>query len=275
MLVATTMSKLVAIAAVVLVAACSNTGGAGNLMRTCPEMQGVPEGNLLLFGEMHGSVEAPALIYRLACSLARSQDVVVGLEIPSQEQPAIDAYLAGHGASGDQARLTSSGFWQRNTDGRSSVAMLDLLGRLRALRSEGVAVSVIAFDDQPNTKLDRDVAIANGIRRIRTAHPEAKIIALMGNLHAMGEPMQLGGRQFVPSGSLLQDLHPVSVFIAYPAGTTWACMPACGIQKLEAVKGVAGAPRFSAGAPMGGYSHTYLLPSITASPPAVHKAENH
>ena len=233
-------------------------------------MQNVPQGNLILFGEMHGSVESPELIYQVACSLSKSQAVVVGLEIPSEDQPLIDSYLASRGAKSDQESLTSSSFWQNGTDGRSSVAMLKLIEDDRALGNEGVPVTLVAFDDQPSSGLDRDAAIAKGIRRIRAAHPEAKVVALMGNLHAMSEPMQLDGRELTPSGSLLEDLRPTSVLIAYPAGTTWACMPICEVQTLEAVQVAEGPSGFRTGVAIRGYTHTYVLASITASPPAVH-----
>ena len=266
------MRQIIALVAVsvVLLAACGSMARSAPVPRDCHDVHDVPGREVLLLGEMHGSVEAPELIYQLACTLSKSEEVIVGLEIPSREQPLIDAYLASRGSNSDIERLTSSSFWRNGRDGRSSVAMLKLIEDLRMLKTEGASVTLAAFDDQPGTSLDRDVAIATGIRRIRTARPDARIIALMGNIHAMHKPMELDGRTLVPSGSLLNDLDPVSIFLAYPAGTVWACMPGCETQKLEAVKGVVGKSGFRPGAPMDGYTYTYLLPSITASPPAVH-----
>jgi hypothetical protein len=240
-------------------------GAAGN----CADIQGLPLGNLLLFGEMHGSVETPALISQLACSLSSSRELAIGLEIPSGEQSLLDSYLASRGAKTDVQKLTGSDFWQRGRDGRSSSAMLRLIEDIRKLKEGGAPVNLFAFDDQPGTTLERDIAVANGIRRFHDSHPNTQIIALMGNIHAMQEPIAIEDHTIVPSGKLLKDLDPVSILVAYPKGTVWACMPDCGIHEVSAAKSFAGAPGFSRGALSAGYSHTFSLRSITAAPPAV------
>ena len=268
------MRRTIAIATFFLLSACSCAATPSSAITNCQDIQNLPNGDLLLFGEVHGSSEAPALVFQLACSISRSQEVAVGLEIPSNDQPLIDSYLTSDGSKANQAKLISSDFWQRSMDGRSSVAMLKLIENVRALRNKGFHVNVFAFDDQPGTNLERNVAIADGIRRFRASHQNSRIIALMGNLHAMNEPMQFDGKELVPSGSLLKDLHPISVFIAYPAGKIWACMPTCGIQPLEASRDATGAPGFKDGSPIGGYTYTYLLPSLTASPPAALDGQN-
>lgn len=258
----------VALAALMPLAACSRGGAAQAVAVDCPAVPGAPDAPLLLFGEMHGSQEAPALIHGVACAVSEAGEVAVGLEMPSHDQPLLDAFMASAGVEDDLRKLMASDFWQRGRDGRSSAAMLRLIGDLRALKQADRPVSLFAFDDQPGTKLERNVAIANGLRRFHGAHPHARIIALMGNVHAMQASMWVGDATLTPSGKLLADLHPVSVLVSYPAGTIWACMPACGVQTLTAARSEA-APGFHDGASMGGYSRTYRLASITASPPAV------
>jgi hypothetical protein len=268
------MTKAAGLAALLFVSGfglCQSPAFAAN---KCSEIRGTPNGQLLLFGEMHGSIEAPALIYQLSCFLSRSQHVAVGLELPSKDQSLIDAFLVSNGTSSDQQKLISSEFWQSGRDGRSSSAMLELIENFRVLKKSGRLIDVFAFDDQPGTNLERNIAIANGIRRFHINHPTTKIIALMGNIHAMEDAIHLGGSEVVPSGSLLNDLHPTSILIAYPAGTIWACMSTCGTQILKAVGGETGAFGFKEGSPMGGYTYTYYLRSITASPPAVQKAHS-
>lgn len=237
----------------------------------CEALPGLPERGPLLFGEMHGSVETPALISQAACVLSQSREVAVGLEIPTAEQPRIDAYLASRGTAADRQHLLDSGFWQRNWDGRSSAAMLRLIDDIRALKQNGAPVEVFVFDDQPGTTLQRDVAIANGIRRFHTQRPTAQIVALMGNVHARQEPITLGNETIVPAGKLLGDLKPVSILVAYPKGKVWACMPECGVQDLNAAKNFAAPPGFRSGDAAAGYNYTYSLPSMTAAAPAVEK----
>jgi hypothetical protein len=263
------MRKLLAVLLAFLLSAFGQKSPSSTSPRTCQEPQGLPGGKLLLFGEMHGSVEAPGLISELACALSGTQEIAVGLEMPTQDQPLIDAYLKSRGTKADVAALTSSDFWQKGRDGRSSQAMLELVEDIRALRADGKTVDLFVFDDQPGTNLERNVAIANGIRRYRVAHPSVQIIALMGNIHAMRSEIHIDGRILTPSGSLLGDLNPVSISIAYPAGTIWACMPACGIQNLTSTNPATVSPGFKEGASLGGYNYSFLLSSITASPPAV------
>lgn len=253
-------------------AACTRGEAVQAAAVDCVAVSAVPDARLLLFGEMHGSQEAPALVHGLACAISATQDVAVGLEIPSEDQPLLDAYMGSAGGAEDARRLVSSAFWQQGRDGRSSVAMLQLIEGLRALKQAGRPVSLFAFDDQPGTELERNVAIANGLRRFHNADPSVRIIALMGNVHAMQESMWAGDGMLTPSGKLLADLHPVSVLVSYPAGTIWACVSTCGVQTLTAARGEA-EPGFHEDSAMGGYSRTYRLASLTASPPAVEKGK--
>lgn len=262
----------VAFVALLLLSACGHGERTRGAAVECPSIAGVPDALLLLFGEMHGSKEAPALIHGLACGVSEKQAVAVGLEMPSQDQARLDAFMASDGKADDVDTLLATDFWQQGRDGRSSAAMLELIEDLRALKQAGRPVTLFAFDDQPGTQLERNVAIANGVRRFREAHPQMRIIALMGNVHAMSASMWAGDRMLAPSGSLLADLNPVSVLVSHPAGTIWACMPACGVQSLPASRDEA-VPGFHEGAVMGGYSRSYRLVSLTASPPATEKGK--
>ena len=263
------MLKFFAALIAIALTACGHASPPQTSNRTCPRPQGLPEGKILLFGEMHGSLEAPKLISDLACSLSKSRDIAVGLEIDSHDQARIDGYLKSRGTTADVEKLTGSYFWQKGKDGRSSAAMLHLIENIRELRIEGHSISVFAFDDQPGSELERNVAIANGIRRFYSTRPNVQIIALMGNVHAMQTEMTTSDGPLVPSGILLSDLNPVSILISYPAGTIWACMPNCGVHSLTPRNPVTGPSGFREGAALGGYSHSFLLSSITASPPAM------
>lgn len=263
------MLKFIAVFLTLSLVGCGHEPKVTVSNQTCPIPQELPKGKLLLFGELHGSNEAPALISELACSLSIDEPIAIGLEIPSQDQPLIDSYLKSGGTKTDTQLLTSSSFWQQGRDGRSSRAMLKLIEDIRLLKLEGHAIELFAFDEQPGTNLEPNVAIANGIHRFHTAHPNTLILALMGNIHAMQTQMTTSDGVLVPSGVLLSDLKPVSVLIANPAGTIWACMPQCGIQTLTPQDSSNPTIGFREGASQDGYSRSYLLPSITASPPAV------
>jgi len=120
---------------------------------------------LVLVGEIHGSAEIPAAFGNLVCHALRRrprETVLVGLEIFSSAQSAIDAFLASDGGGPARAALLEHDFWRREyQDGRSSGAMLALLDALRGYGAGGGTLAVRALDpprfDSAN---DRDAAMA-------------------------------------------------------------------------------------------------------------------
>ena len=126
--------------------------------------------SLVLFGEFHGTAEAPAFV---AEALAASLDpVALAIEWPRDLQPAVDAFLA----TGDRTRLLAEphDFWSYR-DGRSSAAMLALVDRARRLRAP-----VICFDGTFPSAEDRDAGMAALLIEARPT----RLFVLCGNLHA-------------------------------------------------------------------------------------------
>lgn len=233
----------------------------------CDAPNGMPVSDLVLFGEMHASSEAPALVGAIVCARARQRPLALGLELPPDEQTAIDRYLASDGNIEAKQLLLSGDFWRSDKDGRASAAMAALLERVRHFRHEGLPVTVFTFSDILPGKT-YDVSIAQAIRDFHSKHPGVSIVALMGNVHASPMPFQVEGHDVLTAAYLLRDLHPTSVLLAYQSGTIWACMPGCGVHKVASEWGSAREPGLHEGSPMGGYSTSYVLPRITASPPA-------
>jgi hypothetical protein len=130
-----------------------------------------------------------------------------------------------------------------------------------------VDISVFAFDDQPGTDLERNQAIAQGIKRYRQQHPQTSIIALMGNYHARQDSVDFDGVQTDLSGKLLAEFNPVSIVITHSVGSIWACMPECGVHQTPRL-----APRqpgLSSSVSYPGYNYSYHIATLTASPPAL------
>src|SRR5690606_285303 len=128
-------------------------------------------------------------------------------------------------------------------------------------------VKVFAFDVP--TEGERDAAMAGAIREFHAAHPDMRLVALMGNIHASQAPFPLGGRVIDTTASLLKDLAPVSVLVLYQSGTIWACMPGCGVHPVESRWGKDRTPGWHDASPMAGYAASWVLGSLTASAPAV------
>lgn len=106
-------------------------------------------GAVVLIGEMHGTHEFPRLVGRLAeVALEQSLAVLVGLEVPASEQPAIDAFMASDGGPRNVAALTASVFWHRppeHDDGRAGEGLAGLFATARAAAAKG-PLRIFAFD---------------------------------------------------------------------------------------------------------------------------------
>lgn len=262
------MKYILALICVVALLVCSSTNYArSGPVRCDAPTSGIPKARILLFGEMHGSVESPVLVSKVVCALAQNGPVALGLELPSTEQAPIDRYLASNGGAAALEALRSGQFWQHG-DGRSSVAMFNLIDAARRLKQSGLAVSVFTLDPDLAGTADDNKALARALRMYHDQHPVSRIVSLMGNLHAGQAVVSPFGEPITPAGFYLHDLHPVSVYMTYHSGTIWACMGTCGVHKVSSRWAPDNGPGFTSDAPMEGYSVSYMLPSLTASPPA-------
>jgi hypothetical protein len=108
--------------------------------------------------------------------------VHVGFEIPTAERRSLEAFLAG---TGDE-RLRERDFWSGSYhDGRTSVAMLALLAKLRDDRRRGEPIDVFFFDDPDRLTVQRrDEAMAENISLERSRAPGDIYLIEVGNLHA-------------------------------------------------------------------------------------------
>ena len=246
---------------------------------TCPEVPGLGPlllpGAVLLLGEMHGTVESPAFVEQVVChGLARRLEVMVGLEIPYQEQSSIDAYLASRGDSAAERALLASEHWARAyQDGRSSAAMLDLLRVLRRHLDAGAALRLVLFDEQT---AERDAAMAARLAAAAEGAPNALVVALTGNLHARLARGSPWNESFEPMGMFLRQRLPhreiVSLDVSHPGGSAWICTSGdaadCGEQSLRGEDPGASGVRLTPGESPH-YSGRYSVGTLHASPPAV------
>lgn len=197
-------------------------------------LEAIASAPAVLLGEMHGLASAPAFTVDLACRLAfssRSQRVLVAVEIPDTEQPRIDAFLASEGRGADRAAVTAGAFWTGTRDGRSSIARLDMLERIRVLRRRGASIRVRAID---GATANRDEAMAKNV--VAAANERVgPVLVLVGNLHARTRPG--GNPKWM--GEIVRAGLPgvVSLDNRYGAGEGWFCAPDCGRHKLSAQDG--------------------------------------
>lgn len=117
--------------------------------------------------------------------------------------------------------------------------------------------------------MTHDEGMAREIRAFHSRDPGTRIVALMGNVHAMQSVIEDDDFRLEQTGHFLTDLDAVSILVTYPPGSIWACMPDCGLHTLERTWGDGRREGFTDETPRAGYGMSYVLPSITASPPAL------
>lgn len=238
-----------------------------------------PSSHFLVIGETHGTKETPALVGVLAERLAAKGDLVVALEIDMDMQPQVDAWMASEGGEEALAALVSMPFWDVPTDrndGRRSEAKRDLLVRLRALRAQHPSLHVALIDTRvpgEDLRTARERGMAQAVRTLRAERPEATLLVLVGNYHAMrrvSEASLAGGLISPPPPMLstLQDLDPVAVVVSARTGTYWACInTACGVKQVRGGREAGDGVVVEALPATDGYDARVEFPSFEAAMP--------
>jgi hypothetical protein len=225
---------------------------------------------------MHGTAEIPAITGELAARWTggeHRQPLLLGLEAAGADQARVERYLASPGSAADRAGLLAGAHWTEPMhDGRDSVAMAALIERVRALRAAGADISIAMFDVAGDG--ERNARMAAALRGAIGAHPDARVLVLTGNVHAMtGTPPQMfnaGKPVKLPTTMArhLADLHPVSIDFAAAQGDFWACQATCGPHPVAPRAGVV-EPTLERFDPGESWDWLMRLPRFTASPPAI------
>ncbi len=204
----------------------------------------------VIFGEYHGTEEAPAFVGNVVCALARrKQRVLVALEITSGEDPDLQAaWRRPAGAFADAAVATIVDWSADRGGGPMSSATLAMLDRLHRLKTRGAKIDVVAFngvrDDAQRAKFadlgdvgGHEAAQAENIRLAAERGRYDKVIVLVGNYHARKKPIVRGGITYEPMAMRLAPPAQVtSLDLAYGDGTAFSC------QMREGFTPVAGKP---------------------------------
>jgi len=172
-------------------------------------------------GELHGSNETPAAFRDLVCdAIAQGKHVIVALERPTSEQPALDSILTAKDLSSAQKSLFQLSGWKEVLDGRGSKAMLRLLVSLRELRKLHPDLRVVAFDAPyagPPSAAARDEAMGHALLALNPAKPNDLVLILTGNLHAM----QASKRGYNLAAMYLPPKEILSLEVTDWGGESW------------------------------------------------------
>lgn len=194
---------------------------------------------IISIGEIHGTNEGPELVLGVLRLFEKTgKSVLLGLEIPSSEQPHIEAFLK----TGDLAPLKASPFFQRDyQDGRSSKAMAKLLSGVRTLSN----TRVFGFDaTNVSSGQDRDEKMAINLQTEYLSAPTDYVVYLAGNIHAaisIGTPFDpkyrpMGYQLIHQPGSIFSENDFFSLKIRNEEGETWCCLGASVLEcKIHAM----------------------------------------
>lgn len=190
--------------------------------------------DFVVFGELHGTREAPALIARIVCSEAmQGRSVLLAVEHSSWQNAAWqEAWALPHAAF--REALPELG-WRGRDDGVASEAMLALVMGAHALKGDGAAIDIVAFngarDDAQRARFadlpaqgPHEAAQAENIAEAAARKNYGRVIILVGELHAEVAPLSIGGPQFDPMALRLGGYGSVlSLGMQHAGGENWSC----------------------------------------------------
>jgi hypothetical protein len=144
--------------------------------------------DLLLFGELHGTREVPALVAALLSKLGSLGYGGLGLEAPSDQREALADWASG------QTPQPPRFYAQPSKDGRGNIEALGMVQQ-----AAGLGWQVLCFDQSPGQPMlnwaDRDGWMAKNLLEQWAALCNGRrVAAICGNLHARLAPPHGVGR---------------------------------------------------------------------------------
>ena len=274
--------------AAALMAAASHTFAADCEPQTQIDVSTIKP-RVILVGEMHGTEQAPAFVGDLVCSLLKAgRPVILALERFDNEQQALSQYIDSEGIPADRDALIGQGMWSwPMQDGRSSVAVLALIEKIRQLRHAGQPVGLLAMQHSVKLPLQQlgpqakgladglssrmnDRFMADALAGAASAYGNYTIVALAGNLHTSTKPSSWSAPGYQPMAQVLGELLPTFVIglNASEGGSSWFCTGPndCGAHKVLPGPLYAAEGQIDAVAQIG---------KVSASPPAKPASPGH
>ena len=186
-------------------------------------------------GEIHGTKETPEFFLEVVSEYARTgKHCIIGLEIPSSEEKAINDYLFADDSevANKESIMLSSMFWHvpaSTYDGRASKAMLDMIKGLRKLVIDEKRNRLILIGF--HSKSDKDAA--RYIKEVLSKQDDAYFIGLSGNIHARNKPLSHPLSQ-EPMPQFFPQSERLAINVVAGEGNAWNCssLSTCGVISL-------------------------------------------
>lgn len=248
---------------------CSAPLGAGPLLNQ-------PQ-RILVVGETHGTVEAPAAFLGLVCEAARQGPVTVGLEMPESDQALLDFVMEATDEA-TAARILRGGDFgdPRRNDGRNSQAMFDMILGFWRLKAAGHDIALRPFAPRMSFIRGRsqgwwELEMGYRMSRPLVDRPEARLLILVGDLHARKIGYGDRGGIGLPAAGHLHPADTLTVHFAQQGGESWSCQPDCGVQSVFTAYNAEVRGIVLEATDGGAYDGVLAVGPTTASPPAAHQ----
>lgn len=252
--------------------ACAAPAGTAALL-------GRPE-RILVVGDWHGTVEIPAAFLGIVCEAARQGPVTIALEMPETERVLFRHALEAPTEEAAREAFLYSDFGNpRSTDGRNSVAMLDMMVGFWRLKAAGHDVAIHPFMAIESRIRGRDQAwweleMAYGVSRALADRPNARVVVFVGDLHARKKGYERFPDVGLPAAGHLHASDTFTLHTAVQGGESWSCDATCGRRVNRGrhdagpeIRGVILGPVQD-----GAYDGVLAVGPTTASPPAAQSA---
>lgn len=213
-------------------AGCQMPPGWGEIERLHPRY--------VVFGEQHGTREAPAFVADVVCALAlRGKRVLLAIEHEVIDDPALRrAWSLPHNRFAGALLRTA---WTPTEDGRDSEAMFEMVDRLHQVKARGAAISITAFNGMRDEAQEKrwshlpsqgphEAAQAENIHIAAARGKYDYVIVLTGGFHASRRSVGDGGSRFDAMAShLARSGRTVSLNLRSSTGTAWNCSTKPGV----------------------------------------------
>lgn len=192
-----------------------------------------PQLRYIIFGEMHGTKEAPSFFAETVCALVTADTkILVGLEFPEEGYDAFQELFKSVGTKEDIDKFLVDSLWvnpaSQYADGRTSQAMLDMVMRLRDLKSSGYEISVAPFqrsvslEKMADSQTHYEKAMAQSILDIEAQGDYDLVLILVGNIHARN--IEINSRIFLePMAMHLPKDKILTLNMVSNGGAAWNC----------------------------------------------------
>ena len=234
------------------------------------------DADVIFFGELHGNKETPEVFLAAICQYLELQggDVHVALEFHTDIYTSLEGFMESDGDSEAVQIFLRHPVWQRGLsvpDGRSSVAMMNLVEALRELRvSTTRLVSVTPIVGHWTDRQIRyfgtssDTIMAANITHLSQESDNDVVLVLVGNFHARLTPPE-SMSHLAPAASLVKG-DVASVLVLPESGDSWNCQSACQSWPVREVTDLS-AYESRIGTD-GSYDYVLQIGRVSSSPPA-------